>query len=275
LRKNLISIIVQRLVILLLMLNLGAFVKAQVQLAPASDTLCPGESLTFSATSSCLGNVIYSFWVNGDSILSNASGNFVFLPTQNSHQIQVVCACDVNGTVTLDTASTSVTLLTANLSAGPDQTVDSGTVVTLQASGNFDSLVWSPSYLINYPTLPSVQTTPSQTTTYMLTAYYFGCTFFDYVTVFLSNVLNVPNTFSPNNDGSNDVWIIPGIENYPDNRMVIMNRFGDLLYESASYGTVNAWAGTRNGKVLPDGVYYYLLELGNGVVKKGTISIVR
>jgi gliding motility-associated-like protein len=275
LRKNLISIIVQRLVILLLMLNLGAFAKAQVQLAPTSDTLCPGESLTFSATSSCLGNVIYSFWVNGDSILSNASGNFVFLPTQNSHQIQVVCACDVNGTVTLDTASTLVTLLSANLSAGPDQTVDSGTVVTLQASGNFDSLVWSPSYLINYPTLPSVQTTPFQTTTYMLTAYYSGCTFFDYVTVFLSNVLNVPNTFSPNNDGSNDVWIIPGIENYPDNRMVIMNRFGDLLYESASYGTVNAWAGTRNGKVLPDGVYYYLLELGNGVVKKGTISIVR
>lgn len=257
------------------MLNLGAFVKAQAQLSPANDTLCPGESLTFSATSSCVGNVLYSFWVNGDSILSNASGNFVFLPTQNSHQIQVVCACDVNGTVTLDTASTLVTLLSANLSAGPDQTVDSGTVVTLQASGNFDSLVWSPSYLINYPTLPSVQTTPFQTTTYMLTAYYSGCTFFDYVTVFLSNVLNVPNTFSPNNDGSNDVWIIPGIENYPDNRMVIMNRFGDLLYESASYGTVNAWAGTRNGKVLPDGVYYYLLELGNGVVKKGTISIVR
>lgn len=267
--------IVQRLVILLLMLNLGAFAKAQAQLAPANDTLCPGESLTFSATSSCVGNVLYSFWVNGDSILSNASGNFVFLPTQNSHQIQVVCACDVNGTVTLDTASTLVTLLSANLSAGPDQTVDSGTVVTLQASGNFDSLVWSPSYLINYPTLPSVQTTPFQTTTYMLTGYSSGCTFFDYVTVFLSNVLNVPNTFSPNNDGSNDVWIIPGIENYPDNRMVIMNRFGDLLYESASYGTVNAWAGTRNGKVLPDGVYYYLLELGNGVVKKGTISIVR
>jgi gliding motility-associated-like protein len=267
--------IVQRLVILLLMLNLGAFVKAQAQLSPANDTLCPGESLTFSATSSCVGNVLYSFWVNGDSILSNASGTFVFLPTQNSHQIQVVCACDVNGMVTLDTASTLVTLLSANLSAGPDQTVDSGTVVTLQASGNFDSLVWSPSYLINYPTLPSVQTTPSQTTTYMLTGYYSGCTFFDYVTVFLSNVLNVPNTFSPNNDGSNDVWIIPGIENYPDNRMVIMNRFGDLLYESASYGTVNAWAGTRNGKVLPDGVYYYLLELGNGVVKKGTISIVR
>jgi gliding motility-associated-like protein len=267
--------IVQRLVILLLMASLGPFVRAQVQLFPVSDTLCFGESLTFTASSNCAGNATYSFWVDGDSVLSNASGTFVFLPTQNIHQIQVVWACDVNGTVTLDTAISSVTVLDANLSAGPDQTVDSGTVVTLQATGNYDSVMWSPSYLFNYPTLPSVQTTPFQTTTYMVTGHYAGCVFFDYVTVFLSNVFNIPNTFSPNNDGSNDVWIIPGIENYPDNRMVIMNRFGDVLYESASYGTVNAWAGTRNGKVLPDGVYYYLLELGNGVVKKGTISIVR
>ena len=156
--------IVQRLVILLLMVHLGSLVRAQVQLFPVSDTLCLGESLTFAASSNCAGNATYSFWVDGDSVLSNASGTLVFLPTQNIHQIQVVCACDVNGNVTLDTAISSVLVLDANLSAGPDQTVDSGTVLTLQATGNYDSVIWSPSYLFNYPTLPSVQTTPFQTT---------------------------------------------------------------------------------------------------------------
>jgi len=102
-----------------------------------------------------------------------------------------------------------------------------------------------------------------------------GCMVFDYITVFLTNVFKIPNTFSPNNDGTNDTWIIPGIENYPLNRMIIMNRFGDILYESSAYNTVNAWSGMRNGNVLPDGVYYYLLDLGNGILKKGTISIIR
>jgi gliding motility-associated-like protein len=93
--------------------------------------------------------------------------------------------------------------------------------------------------------------------------------------VYLTNVFKIPNTFSPNDDGSNDTWIIPGIENYPNNRMIIMNRFGDVLYESSSYSTINAWSGVRNGNVMPDGVYYYLLDLGNGTLKKGTISIIR
>ena len=109
----------------------------------------------------------------------------------------------------------------------------------------------------------------------MLQAYYLGCPAFDYVTVFLTNVFKIPNTFSPNNDGTNDTWIIPGISNYPENTMRIMNRFGDVLYESTAYNTVNAWTGIYNGKELPDGVYYYLLDLGNGMVKKGTISIIR
>jgi len=128
---------------------------------------------------------------------------------------------------------------------------------------------------VNYPNLFTIQTSPSATTTFMVQGFESGCMVFDYVTIFLTNVFKIPNTFSPNNDGTNDTWIIPGIENYPLNRMIIMNRFGDVLYESSAYNTVNAWSGMRNGNVLPDGVYYYLLDLGNGTLKKGTISIIR
>ncbi|NDB36511.1 MAG: gliding motility-associated C-terminal domain-containing protein [Flavobacteriia bacterium] len=267
--------IVRWLVIVLLMLPLGECALGQVQLVPQNATLCAGEGVQFTANSTCTGVATFTWWVNNDSVLTNSTGFFSTIPELSSNQIMVVCACNTGGTLTMDTAQTTLNVIIANIDAGPDQFVDSGTVVTLQATGSFDSVLWSPAYLVNYPTLPIVQTTPTQNTTFMLQGYYSDCVVFDYVTVNLTNVFKIPNTFSPNDDGTNDTWIIPGIENYPQNRMIIMNRFGDLLYESTGYDVVNAWAGKRNGQVLPDGVYYYLLELGNGAVKKGTISIIR
>lgn len=264
-----------RSVIVLLSVFCFLNLRAQLLISPNNDTLCLGAGLQLNASSSCMGNALFSWYVNGDSILTNQTGQFSLLPSEANNIITVICTCNLNGVLSTDTAQTNLTVIQTNISAGPDQFIDSGATVILQASGLYDSLLWSPSFLITYPTLPSVQTSPSATTTYMLQAYYLGCPAFDYVTVFLTNVFKIPNTFSPNNDGTNDTWIIPGISNYPDNTMRIMNRFGDALYESTAYNTVNAWTGIYNGKELPDGVYYYLLDLGNGTVKKGTISIIR
>lgn len=264
-----------RLVIVLLTVINSTLACAQVFIFPPNDTLCLGEGIQLSASTTCQGSAVYTWYVNGDSILSNGSGTYSLIPTQASNQLMVICRCNENGVLQVDTAQTSLTVLSPSIYAGPDQYVDSGTVVTLQATGILDSVLWSPTYEVNYPTLFSVQTSPSATTTYMVQGFYAGCQVFDYVTVYLTNVFNIPNTFSPNDDGTNDTWIIPGIENYPTNRMIIMNRFGDVLYESNSYSVINAWSGVRNGNVLPDGVYYYLLDLGNGSIKKGTISIIR
>ena len=264
-----------RLVIVLLMVINSAWGCAQFLIFPANDTICVGEGIQLSASTSCPGTALYTWYVNGDSILSNGTGTFSLIPTQASNQLMVICRCNVNGSILVDTAQTSLTVISPSIDAGPDQYVDSGTVVTLQATGMLDSVLWSPSYFTNYPNLFTIQTSPSATTTFMVQGFESGCMVFDYVTVFLTNVFKIPNTFSPNNDGTNDTWIIPGIENYPLNRMIIMNRFGDVLYESSSYNTINAWSGVRNGNMLPDGVYYYLLDLGIGTLKKGTISIIR
>lgn len=264
-----------RLVIVLLMVINSALACGQFLIFPPNDTLCLGEGVQFSASTSCQGTAWYTWYVNGDSTFTSTTGTFSWIPTQSSNQVTVICRCNENGVLQVDTAQTALTVIIPSINAGPDQYVDSGTVVTLQASGLLDSVLWSPSFEVNYPTLFSVQTSPSATTTYMVQGFYAGCEVFDYVTVFLTNVFKIPNTFSPNDDGANDTWIIPGIENYPNNRMIIMNRFGDVLYESTSYSVINAWSGIRNGNILPDGVYYYLLDLGNGSIKKGTITIIR
>jgi len=68
--------------------------------------------------------------------------------------------------------------------------------------------------------------------------------------------------FSPNGDGINDNFIISGLDKYPDNHLIVFNRWGNQVYDSTHYR--NDWGGTCDGKALPEGTYFYLLELGQG-----------
>jgi len=76
--------------------------------------------------------------------------------------------------------------------------------------------------------------------------------------------LQIPQVFTPNNDGSNDFLIIPCIEDYPENNIKIFNRYGVLIYESYNYQ--NNWNGKANkgilktSNVLPVGTYFYILK---------------
>jgi len=92
--------------------------------------------------------------------------------------------------------------------------------------------------------------------------------------------VNIPEGFSPNDDGINDTFVIQGIENYADNRIRIFNRWGNKVYEASPYR--NNWDGRNHegGNVgsdrLPVGTYYYLLWLRkNDSPKKGYIYLNR
>ena len=74
--------------------------------------------------------------------------------------------------------------------------------------------------------------------------------------------VKIPNAITPNGDGSNDVFFVNNIEFYPDNVLKIFNRWGSLVYEETGY--LNEWEGTHNGKLLPTGTYYYVLNLNDG-----------
>lgn len=85
---------------------------------------------------------------------------------------------------------------------------------------------------------------------------------------------DIPNTITPNADGINDYWKIPGIENYPQAMVHIYNRYGQQLYESRGYAT--PFNGIYNGKPLPYGVYYYIITLSNSCnLLSGNLTIVR
>jgi gliding motility-associated-like protein len=106
--------------------------------------------------------------------------------------------------------------------------------------------------------------------------------------------LFVPEGFSPNQDGVHDFFRIMCIHNYPNAKLMIFNRNGDLLWQKQNYGNYDVWGDqynawwwgtsvtskydvgrqTINGEPkLKVGNYIYVLDLGNGAIKNGTVMI--
>ncbi len=72
------------------------------------------------------------------------------------------------------------------------------------------------------------------------------------------------NMITPNDDGYNDIFRIPCLEqnNFPDNKLIIFNQWGDEIFKASPYQ--NNWSGTYQKVKIPAGTYYYLLDLGDG-----------
>jgi gliding motility-associated-like protein len=106
--------------------------------------------------------------------------------------------------------------------------------------------------------------------------------------------LFIPEGFSPNEDGIHDFFRIMCIEHYPNAKLMIFNLNGNLLWEKERYGNYDVWGGQQNAwwwgtsvlskydvsnqminnePKLKIGNYVYVLQLGNGIVKKGTVMV--
>jgi len=85
----------------------------------------------------------------------------------------------------------------------------------------------------------------------------------------------IPNVFTPNNSGTNNVWELENAFLYKESTITIYGRFGKKVYESVGYDT--PWDGTNNkGRAVPDGTYFYIINLGNGHDPiRGTVTIIR
>jgi gliding motility-associated-like protein len=91
----------------------------------------------------------------------------------------------------------------------------------------------------------------------------------------------IPNIVTPNNDGDNDFFIIPDLDKYPNNRLSIYDRLGNMVYQETSYantfnGTANRSSAlsTTNGQ-LPIGTYFYIVEVNGVPFQSGYIYLMR
>jgi gliding motility-associated-like protein len=94
-----------------------------------------------------------------------------------------------------------------------------------------------------------------------------GCESYGQFTISLNPCdIIIPEALTPNGDGSNDLFAIENLENYPNSSVQIVNRWGNVVFESDDYK--NDWDGTSysnlniGGNQLPEGTFYYVLTIG-------------
>jgi len=232
--------------------------------ALTSTTFCEGETVT-------IGNILnpnYTYLWN-----SGATTNSI---TVDSSYTYSLTATDINNFCTASDSIEVIVLPLPIADAGFDTSVALGFSTILTGSGG-SSFSWSPITTLDNPFSANPTATPVATTTYTLTVTdNNNCSASDSVVVTLTGevLLNVRNIITPNGDNFNDVWFVENILNYPNNFVTVFNRFGQLVFETTAY--VNNWDGTFNGDPLPDGAYYYIIELtDSGEVYKGAVNIIR
>jgi gliding motility-associated-like protein len=135
--------------------------------------------------------------------------------------------------------------------------------------------------LIMQPQITTTAVTTSPVGTYPITAS--SATAANYSFIYIPGTLTVapaismisiPNTFTPNGDGINDVWDIKYLQYYPRCTVNIYNRWGQKLFSSVGYPI--PWDGKYNGTYLPTGTYYYIIDTKtNDKVIAGYVAIIR
>lgn len=98
-----------------------------------------------------------------------------------------------------------------------------------------------------------------------------------YVEIDPAILVYIPNAFSPNGDGKNDIFRVTA-SGFIEFEVIIYNRWGEELYRSDEYET-HGWDGTFQGRQVPEGVYIYLLKAtslkGNEYEYTGNITLLR
>ena len=225
------------------------------------------------------GNVNY-LWSPSADVGSPTSPITITQPrTTRSHtyRLQVTDNYGCNFSSTDDVVVTMNEIL--RVSAGNDTVATIGVPHQLFGSGGTKYL-WSPGNVLDNPTLQNPIATLQNDTRFVLTVTdTFGCvaTSSVFIKVYLGSTYYIPNAFTPNNDGVNDVFraIAPGIQKTMFFR--IFNRWGQVMFETQDIK--RGWDGTYLGTLQPTAVYVWIIKgidvKGNAVELKGTVTLVR
>ncbi len=223
--------------------------------------ICLGESIMLNAS----GGTGY-LWSPSGSLSSATISNPIASPSITTIYSVIVYSpvCNLTGTVKVKVISIIPTV------SSPTQ-ICKGETVQLSASGG-TSYFWSPAYGLSNPNISSPMAFPDSTTHYLVKISEEGCFKVDSVTITVIDCyLNIPNVFTPNDDGVNDLFdvVYKGNESF---YLIICNRWGKKVFESDDRN--NQWNGKIKNTDAADGVYYYVLVIGKKEYD-GTVTLMR
>ncbi|MBL4736401.1 MAG: gliding motility-associated C-terminal domain-containing protein, partial [Flavobacteriales bacterium] len=212
--------------------------------------------------------------VVGDTLSTNATLTTVPL-VSGWHQYILV----VGDSICSDTDSVAVYIIPVAVDACCETTLALGECIELTGTVTNGAIYsWSPGITLNDPNIFNPEACPLENTTYTLTATNdSGCVGTDTVTITINP--DIPDGFTPQGDGFNDVWELNLLSNYKDAEVQVYNRWGQLVFDSPrgdQYAT--KFDGTFNGEDLPVGTYYFVIKLNDAANTEaitGPITIMR
>ncbi|MBY0482844.1 MAG: gliding motility-associated C-terminal domain-containing protein [Chitinophagaceae bacterium] len=249
--------------------------KADFSIAPPE--ICVNSSIQFTDLSngktSAVNRWSWDLANNSSSSLQNPSKNFADTGT---FQIKLYIT-NTQGCVS-DTAVKQVVIHPYPvLVMGNSKMVLEGGSVSLTAQyiyGTQLNYLWTPSQFLSSDTARAPIASPIDDISYrLLLTGIGGCSVTDTLFVKVLKSPLIPNAFSPNGDGIHDEWRIQYLESYPGATVEVFNRYGQKVFGSVGYD--KPWDGKYNGKPLPVGTYYYIINPKNGrQIISGSITII-
>ncbi len=219
-------------------------------------------------------NTAYTWTLDGVDLGKNTPEISADAP--GSYQVEISNAC---GSVLSEVFVLEEVSIEATISS--DTTIEAGSSVQLFADGGAE-YNWSPAASLDNPMVNNPIASPEVSTTYsVVVTSVQGCEEERTVTVNVippsgTEALSIPNVFSPNNDGFNDFWEIAGVSFANPIEVTVFDRWGAKVFYSAEYQ--EPWDGTLDGRNLPVGTYFYVIQpKGNEETKPitGHVSILK
>jgi gliding motility-associated-like protein len=249
--------------------------------ASPGDTLCRGGSVRLYAQ----GAHSYA-WSPATGLNNAAIANPLAVPLATT--LYRVVGTDDRGCFT-DTAFVPVQVYPIpTVEAGNDLTINVGQTADLMPvlSPDVTNVTWTPTAGIFRTNYPGITVKPQETTEYTVeVSNPGGCRARDKVTVFvICNGANVfiPNTFSPNGDGANDIFYPRGSGLFSIKTLRIFNRWGEVVFEKNNFNPNDAsagWNGTYKGVKLNPDVYVYMADIvcdnSTTLVLKGNVALIQ
>jgi len=224
--------------------------------------ICAGEQVQLWSS----GGVSYEWWPVAD-LSSPVVPNPLASP-KDTVVYRVVVANQFNCTDTAEVLVNVVALPAVN--AGSDKTIIRGDTIRLEGTvgGQDVDYLWTPGNLGELQPLVN----PSLSMDYVLTGVSrLGCGIItDTMHVFVYKDVFVPNAFTPNGDGVNEVWRVPALNAFTRYDVRVYNRYGQVVYSAKDVNS--GW----DGRGQPAGVYVYVISIDGGKrVLKGTLTLIR
>jgi gliding motility-associated-like protein len=240
----------------------------------------------------CSGNCIGS----AQAIVSGVNGGYQYLWTDPQQQTTPKAGSLCEGTYALTVTDSRGCQITASAEilysdSLPEINADADTNFIYEGQGTFlhatpisgNSLQWDPVSPLNNAGIADPYATPLVTTTFTVTVTDENqCSNQDTVTIYVKEVicgepeLFIPNAFSPDNDGNNDLFRLRG-NTLSSLHLEIYDRWGEMVFETDDI--LAGWDGNYKGKPASPGVYVYYLRAvcydQSEFTKKGNVTLLR